>query len=118
MGDFKKSYKNITPVLTGLVIVGVILGFFVAIYASITKPSDLSGLGPVMCCFADGIFLIICSAINVVLSLTALNSKAFQNPKDKKFARIIFWINVLLIPGLIMSYILIGVTCDLIRRHF
>ena len=87
---FRTFYKNFMPVSTGFVVLAIIIILGV-IFA---RPAG-DNLGYAVLLGFAGWMMVIGSIFNVVLSFIALNRKSFQDWRDRRFARIIFWINVL-----------------------
>jgi len=112
MSSFKESYRNLSRILTAFAIVGLICALFF-IGAASGDPC-LGGLAFALMGSVCLIFTFIFALVNVVLSLVALNRKDFQNREDKKFARIVFWVNVLIIPAVFLLPMLIVYIADAI----
>ena len=109
MDNFRNFYRKGTPISTALAIlalIGALLFFY-----SASRIGDLGGLWPAVL----GMFCILLSLssslANVILSFVALNRGAFQSSTDKRFGRIILWMNfsILILPFIfLLCYLLIS----------
>ena len=94
MGKFKSFFKKFTAILSGIVVIVACMStLFIFADRSSTDKIGTAGTA-ILSFFILGVF----SFVNVILSLVALNLKSFKNPPDKRFARVVFWLNVLVFP--------------------
>ena len=99
MGNFKVIFKSITAVLTTFAILASIINFFIGFRSFSWAPSSGEVLFGGYLYIFDWLILLVCCFINILMSLIALNLESFQNPTDRKYACIIFWVNVPLLPA-------------------
>ena len=111
MGNFKetyRTYKNITPVLTGFVMLGIFINIIIGIYWVISVPSGDEGLGPAVLAVLIWILIILCTLLNVVSSLVVLNTKSFRDSRENiRLARKIFYTNILIVPLAFLLFFLL-----------